>query len=74
MKSIYFLFFFSLIIFISYKYAYKIQPLLHKKTYFIDFRLVKYLYIYDIKISNLPFIPNFGWSIFNKILTKLNKI
>ena len=29
--------------------------------------------IYDIKINNLPFIPNFGWSIFNKILIKLNK-
>jgi hypothetical protein len=28
--------------------------------------------IFNIKIDKLPFIPNFGWSIFSKVLQKLN--
>tara|TARA_B110000971_G_scaffold221865_1_gene271122 strand:+ start:425 stop:1501 length:1077 start_codon:yes stop_codon:yes gene_type:complete len=35
----------------KYKYAYKIQPLLHKKTYYIEFRMVKYMYIYKINMD-----------------------
>ena len=35
----------------KYKYAYKIQPLLHKKTYYIEFRMVKYMYMYKINLN-----------------------
>lgn len=35
----------------KYKYAYKIQPLLHKKTYYIEFRMIKYMYMYKINLD-----------------------
>ena len=36
----------------KYKYAYKIQPLLHKNTIIYNFRLIRYLVLYKININD----------------------